>query len=45
MIRRATPADVDGIARVHVQAWRESLRRQLDIRVSATFGGHHDHDA
>jgi len=24
MIRRATPADVDGIARVHVQAWRES---------------------
>ena len=24
MIRRATPADVDSIARVHVQAWRES---------------------
>jgi ribosomal protein S18 acetylase RimI-like enzyme len=24
MIRRATPADVDGIAQVHVQAWRES---------------------
>jgi len=24
MIRRATPADVDGIARVHVQAWHES---------------------
>lgn len=24
MIRAATPDDVDGIARVHVQAWRES---------------------
>jgi L-amino acid N-acyltransferase YncA len=24
MIRRATPADVDSIARVHAQAWRES---------------------
>jgi ribosomal protein S18 acetylase RimI-like enzyme len=24
LIRPATPADVDGIARVHVQAWRES---------------------
>ena len=28
-----------------VQALRESLRRQIDIRVAATFGGHHDHDA
>jgi len=27
MIRRATPADVEGIAHVHVQAWRESYER------------------
>ena len=27
MIRRATPADTEGIARVHVQAWRESYER------------------
>jgi ribosomal protein S18 acetylase RimI-like enzyme len=24
IVRTATPADIDGIARVHVQAWRES---------------------
>ena len=27
LVRTATLADVDGIARVHVQAWRESYRR------------------
>jgi hypothetical protein len=25
-VRKATLADVEGIARVHVQAWRESYR-------------------
>ena len=29
MIRRATPADIEAIARVHVQAWRESYRELM----------------
>ena len=26
MIRRATPADIEAIARVHVQAWHEAYQ-------------------
>jgi ribosomal protein S18 acetylase RimI-like enzyme len=29
ILRRATPCDVDGIACVHVQAWRESYRELI----------------
>ena len=35
-IRKATLADVDGIARVHVQAWRESYR---DLMPQAALDG------
>ena len=31
MIRRAVPADFAGIARVHVQAWRESYPELLPL--------------